>query len=63
MALREVNETLGNNVHFDLGFVEAIARENGEEKDALNEDQKNEYMEQGIERMTAMHFLMGSDRD
>ena len=63
VALREVNEALGNNVHYDLGFVEAIARENGEDKDALSEDQKNKYMDQGIERMTAMHFLMGADRD
>jgi hypothetical protein len=59
VVLREVNETLGNNVHYNLRCVEAIVCENGEDKDALSEDRKNRYKDQGIERMTAMHFLNG----
>ena len=47
VALRDVNETLNNNTHDDLGFIDAIAREKGEDTDTLMEDQKTIYMEQG----------------
>jgi hypothetical protein len=63
MALREVNETLNTNIHDDLGFVEAIARENREDVATLTEDKKTEYMSQGCEQMAAMHLLMGADSE
>ena len=63
VALKEVNETLNTNIHDDLGFIEAIAREKGEDLALLTEADKTEYMEQGRERMLAIHMLMGADRD
>lgn len=60
--MRDVNETLGNNIHDDLGFVEMIARENGEDPTGLTENQQTDYKEQGRDRMMAIHMLMGADR-
>ena len=62
VALKEVNETLNTNVHDDLGFIDAIARENGEDPSSLTETQKTDYMEQGRERMLDIHMLMGADK-
>jgi hypothetical protein len=58
-----VNETLGNNIHNNLGFVEVTAKENGEDPNTLAEDKKTIYMEEGRECMMATHMLMGADRD
>jgi hypothetical protein len=63
MVLLDVNKTLNTNIHDDLGFIDAITRENGEDPDALTENEKTNYTEQGRERMMAMHMLMGDDRD
>ena len=63
IAMRDVNETLGNNIHDDLGFVEVIAKKNGEDPSTLADNKKTEYIEQGRERMMAIHMLMGADRD
>ena len=63
IAMRDVNETLGNNIHDDLGFADVIARERGENPSTLTDDQKTTYMEEGRERMLAMHMLMGADPD
>lgn len=54
---------LTNNIHDELGFIDAATREKGERVDTLMEDQKTIYMEQGQEQMMAMHMLTGADWD
>ena len=63
IAMRDMKETLGNNIHNDLGFVEVIAKENGEDPNTLADNKKMEYMDQGQEHMMAIHTLMGAYRD
>jgi hypothetical protein len=65
--LKEVNETLGNNIHDDFGFTEVIAREKGADLSAMSPDQKDAFstdaMEEGSNRMAAVHLLMGANRE
>lgn len=65
--LKEVNDTLGNNIHDDFGFTEVIAREKGKDLSAMSPDQKDAFstdaMEEGSKRMAAVHLLMGANRE
>jgi hypothetical protein len=63
IAMGDVNKTLGTNIHDDHGFVEVIAKENGEDTATLTEEQKTDYMEQGCDRMMAINMLMGANRE
>ena len=63
IALKEVNETLNTNIHDDLGFINSIAREKGEDPSTLTEAQKTDYMEQGRDRMLGIHMPMGAARE
>jgi hypothetical protein len=47
ISLKEVNETLNTNIHNDLGFNEAIAREKDKDPTPLSAEEKTNYMEQG----------------
>ena len=59
----DVNETMVTNIHDDHGFVEVIAKENGEDTATLTEEQKTDYMEQGCDHMMTIHMLMGANRE
>ena len=48
IAMRDVNETLGNNIHDDLGFVEVIAKENGEDPSTLADKKKDRVHRTGV---------------
>ena len=62
-ALKEVSKTLYTNIHDDLGFIEAISREKGEDPALLTKANKAEYMGQGCEQILAIHMLLGADQD
>ena len=61
-ALKEVNSTLGVNLYDNLGMVEVVARENGDDLNALSDAEKNDYLAMGEARMAAIHMLMGADK-
>ena len=63
VALRDVNEMLGNNIHDDLGLVDVIAREKESDLSAATGAEKPDMLQEGRGRMLAMHMLMGADCD
>ena len=67
LSLADVNESLGNNIHDDLGFEAIIAKEKGLDLSTMDAATKAQFgtdaMEEGSERMKALHLLMGADSD
>ena len=46
--MRDINKTLGTNIHDDLRFVEVITKENGEDVTTLTKVQKNRLHGAGV---------------
>ena len=62
--LVEVNRTLGNGVHYDPGAIALLATEDKiNDNSALEHDARAKYLEMGMERSLAIHFLFKADRD
>ena len=62
MALKEVNESLGNSILQDPGILEIVAKEHGQNTSNLSGNQKEAFIKEGQERMLAMKMLMGADQ-
>lgn len=63
IALKEVNDTLETNVHACTGLVDALAHEKGQDPTQLSDTERADLISQGSERMMAIHFLLGADRE
>ena len=67
IALKDINETLNTNIHDDLGVINIIVREEGLDMSAMNEDEKKAFTDdaysRGCDRIMAIHFLCGADRE
>jgi hypothetical protein len=63
VALKEVNDTLGTNVHACTRLIDALARKKGQDPVQLSDNERADLISQGSERMMAIHFLLGADRE
>eukprot|EP00956_Cyclotella_meneghiniana_P012790 scaffold18188_cov20-Cyclotella_meneghiniana.AAC.2 len=61
--LKEVNTSLGINIHAHMGAITEIAKEKGLDPDNLTDSQKDDLMASiGEARVAAIHMLTGADR-
>jgi len=62
IALKEVNESLKNSIHDNLGLIEIILKENRKTVSSLSDAKEKEYMKQEQKCMMAMQFLIEADK-